>query len=120
MVGIESNAESVEMAKRNVELNGLKNVEMICAEVEAADTSAFPKHTDLIVVDPPRPGLHPKAVEMLLKVAPPNLIYVSCNPATLARDLKLFVEGGYTVEKVKPVDMFPHTFHVEAVAKLRK
>ena len=58
-------------------------------------------------------------MELLLSVAAPNLIYVSCNPATLARDLKLLAEGGYAIEAIQPVDMFPHTFHIEAVAKLK-
>ena len=106
------------MAKRNIEANGLKNVEVVCAAAEKAGPGVFPRPTDLVVVDPPRPGLHKKAVELLLAVAAPNLIYVSCNPATLARDLKLLAEGGYAVDAIRPVDMFPHTFHIEAVAKL--
>ncbi len=119
VVCIESNRDSVTMARRNIETNGLKNIEVICAEAEKAGPDAFPKPTDLIVVDPPRPGLHKKAMELLLSVAAPNLIYVSCNPATLARDLKRLAEGGYAIEAIQPVDMFPHTFHIEAVAKLK-
>jgi 23S rRNA (uracil1939-C5)-methyltransferase len=120
VVGIESNAESVAMARRNIELNGITNMDLVCAEAEKAGIAVFPRPTDLVVVDPPRIGLHRKAVELLLTVAPPHLIYVSCNPATLARDLKLFCEAGYRVETIQPVDMFPHTFHIEAVARLRR
>lgn len=119
VVGIESNAESVEMARRNIALNQAP-VEMLCAETERTPEAVFPKPTDLVVVDPPRPGLHKGAVDLLLRVAAPNLIYVSCNPATLARDLKRLVEGGYAVEAIQPVDMFPHTFHIEAVARLKR
>lgn len=120
VIGIESNPDSVKMARRNVELNSLKNVEMICAEVQKTGFRSFPQPTDLVVVDPPRAGLHKKAVELLLAVTAPNLFYVSCNPATLARDLKLLTEGGYAVEAIQPIDMFPHTFHVEAVARLHR
>ena len=120
VVCIESHPSSVEMARRNIERNALKNIEVICVEAEKAGPDVFPKPTDLIVVDPPRPGLHKKAMELLLSVKAPNLIYVSCNPATLARDLKLLAEGGYAIEAIQPVDMFPHTFHIEAVAKLRR
>jgi len=120
VVCIESHPDSVATARRNIELNGLKNIEVVCAEAEKSGPNVFPKPTDLIVVDPPRPGLHKKAMQLLLSVASPNLIYVSCNPATLARDLKLLAEGGYTVEAIQPVDMFPHTFHIEAVVKLRR
>ncbi|MFH0954075.1 MAG: 23S rRNA (uracil(1939)-C(5))-methyltransferase RlmD [Verrucomicrobiota bacterium] len=118
VVGIESNADSVKMAQRNIERNQIKNVEMMCVEVEKAGIRAFPTPTDLIVVDPPRAGLHKKAVELLLCVGAPNLFYVSCNPATLARDLKLLVAGGYGVDAIQPLDMFPHTFHIEAIVRL--
>lgn len=119
VVCIEARADSVAMAQRNIEFNGLKNIDILCVEAEKAGPDVFPKPTDLIVVDPPRPGLHKRAMQLLFSVNAPNLIYVSCNPATLARDLKLLVEGGYAVEAIQPVDMFPHTFHIEAVVKLK-
>jgi len=118
--GIESNADSVRMAERNIALNNLANVKMTCAEVEATNLSAFPAGTELVVVDPPRPGLHKRAIDTLLAVAAPTLIYVSCNPATLARDLKLLIDGGYHLVAVQPVDLFPHTFHIETLALLRR
>lgn len=74
----------------------------------------------MIVIDPPRAGLHPQVVENILKLAPPEIVYVSCNPATLARDLKFLCEEKYQLELVQPLDMFPHTFHIESVAKLSK
>ena len=120
VLGIESNADSVRMAERNISLNNLSNVKMVCTEVEAATLAAFPAGTELVVVDPPRPGLHARAINTLLAVAAPTLIYVSCNPATLARDLKLLIHGGYRLEAVQPFDLFPHTFHIETVALLRR
>lgn len=119
VVCIEARADSVAMAQRNIEFNGLKNIDILCVEAEKAGPDVFPKPTDLIVVDPPRPGLHKKAMELLLSVRAPNLIYVSCNPATLARDLKILAGAGYTIETIQPVDMFPHTFHIETVARLK-
>jgi 23S rRNA (uracil1939-C5)-methyltransferase len=120
VICIESHSDSVAAARRNIELNRLKNIEILCAEAETSGLGVFPKPTDLIVVDPPRPGLHKKAVQLLLNLASPNLIYVSCNPATLARDLKSLAEGGYAVETIQPVDMFPHAFHIETLVKLRR
>ncbi|OQA26009.1 MAG: 23S rRNA (uracil-C(5))-methyltransferase RlmCD [Verrucomicrobia bacterium ADurb.Bin345] len=117
---IESNPESVAMARRNFELNGLRNITVLCAEVEKTGAAAFPSPCDLLVVDPPRPGLHKKAVDVLLAVAPKTLVYISCNPATLARDLKLLCDGGYGIERVQPVDLFPHAFHIETMVLLRK
>ena len=74
----------------------------------------------MIVVDPPRKGLDRIVVDTILKSAPERIVYVSCDSATLARDLKLFAEDGYQLEKVQPVDMFPHTVHVESVVKLTR
>lgn len=75
---------------------------------------------DLVVVDPPRKGLEPSFIEAVVKMQPTKMIYVSCNPATLARDLALLNEGGYSVEKIQPVDLFPQTHHVESVTLLVK
>ena len=72
---------------------------------------------DLLITDPPRAGMHPAVVKMLLKLKAPRLVYVSCNPATQARDIQLLSEL-YQVDKVRPVDMFPHTHHIESVALL--
>ncbi|HBA85227.1 MAG TPA: 23S rRNA (uracil(1939)-C(5))-methyltransferase RlmD [Verrucomicrobia bacterium] len=120
VVGVESVDESVKAAEQNVARNGLQNVKMICAAVEKAGPDVLPSGADLVVVDPPRPGLHEKAVQKIVALAAENLIYISCNPATLARDLKLFTSSGYEVMHIQPIDMFPHTFHIEALTVLKK
>ncbi|HZV11983.1 MAG TPA: methyltransferase domain-containing protein, partial [Candidatus Kapabacteria bacterium] len=124
IIGIEQVESAIADAKRNAEHNKITNVEFICGDVretllkEESDIS-HSNRPDCILVDPPRTGLHPDVVKELLNVAPDRIVYVSCNPATQARDLKILAEK-YTVEKVQPVDMFPHTYHIEAVAKLVK
>ena len=88
-----------------------KDILSVTENIEKADT---------ILLDPPRPGLGMKAVRAICTLSAHVIIYISCNPTTLARDLKLFAEEGYTIERVVPVDMFPHTYHIETVVKLRK
>lgn len=120
VVGIEEIAAAIEDAKENAALNGIENCTFYAGDVKAILTDEFAeKHgkPDLLITDPPRAGMHPKVVEMLLKLAAPRLIYVSCNPATQARDLVTLSEK-YRVAKVRPVDMFPHTHHIENVALL--
>ena len=75
---------------------------------------------DLIIVDPPRDGIHPKAIGKIIDFGAPEIVYVSCKPTSLARDLEIFQKEGYSVEKVKLMDMFPRTVHVETVALLKK
>jgi 23S rRNA (uracil1939-C5)-methyltransferase len=120
VIGVESVKESVKNARRNAGLNGVTNCEFICGEVKKvlAKLVRDKEIPDLVVVDPPRAGLHKHVVKSLLNMRPPQIIYVSCNPSTLARDLKIFCEEYYKVEKVQPIDMFPHTYHIETVAKL--
>ncbi|MBV6655507.1 MAG: 23S rRNA (uracil(1939)-C(5))-methyltransferase RlmD, partial [Mameliella sp.] len=107
-------------AEVNAKLNEISNAVFYAGDVKDILTSAFAeKHgkPDLLITDPPRAGMHPKAVEMLLELAAPRMVYVSCNPATQARDLQLLNEK-YKVVKAQPVDMFPHTHHIENVALL--
>ena len=121
VVGIEEIAPAIADAKENAERNNLKNTTFYAGDVKNILTSDFAsKHgkPDILITDPPRAGMHPSVVNMLLELAAPKLIYVSCNPATQARDIAILHEK-YDVVKVRPVDMFPHTHHVENVALLR-
>ncbi len=120
VVGVESNPKTVADAKKNAELNRIANCQFICEEAKSFLAMALLRKEsyDVVVIDPPRAGLHPQVVENTLKLSPPKIVYVSCNPATLARDLKLLCESQYKLELVQPLDMFPHTFHIESVSKL--
>lgn len=119
VIGIELVDEAVERARENAAANGAANVNFIPGDV--AKTLQPLRETgidlpDVVVVDPPRAGLTPKAVRGVLELAPRRLVYVSCNPTTLAGNAELLTQGGYRLERVRPVDMFPHTHHVECVA----
>ncbi len=122
VVGVETVEEAVQNARRNAELNNVNNCQFIRGETKKVlkDFEQDKKIPHLVVIDPPRAGLHPRAIRSLLNMKPPKIVYVSCNPTTLARDLKMFCEKDYKLENVQPVDMFPHTYHIESVAKLVK
>jgi 23S rRNA (uracil1939-C5)-methyltransferase len=117
VVGIEEAPDAVERAKANAAANGITNVRFLVGQVER-ELSRFDDPCDAVVLDPPRRGCHPKAIEELLRLSPERMVYVSCQPATLARDLKLLVAGGYQVKHVRPVDAFPQTAHIESVSVL--
>lgn len=116
--GVEIVPAAIDDARRNAALNGITNAEFYVGAAE--DVAPSLPHPDVIVVDPPRKGCDAKLLETILKVAPPKVVYVSCDPATLARDLRVLVDGGYTLKKVQPVDQFAHTTHVETVVELIK
>ena len=115
LYGVEINASAINMAKQNAKNNGLIEAHYETNDVKKA-ISKWPK-PDLILVDPPRTGLDPKVIKICLQSKAKNIIYVSCNPATLARDLALLTQG-YTLEKIVPIDFFPHTAHVESCTLL--
>ncbi|MFK7935860.1 MAG: 23S rRNA (uracil(1939)-C(5))-methyltransferase RlmD [Saprospiraceae bacterium] len=120
VVGIEEVAEAIDDAKVNAAMNGIENCVFYAGDVKDILTPKFAEthgKPDLLITDPPRAGMHPNVVKMLLELAAPRLVYVSCNPATQARDLKVLDEK-YRVVKMRPVDMFPHTHHIENVALL--
>jgi 23S rRNA (uracil1939-C5)-methyltransferase len=117
VVGVELNAAAVADAKANAERNGITNCDFYNAAVEIMLPSLLDMRPDVVVVDPPRAGLHAKAAATLLEMAPPVIFYVSCNPESLARDLKI-LEARYAVEELVCVDLFAHTDHVETVARL--
>ena len=115
--GIEIVPQAINNAKENARLNGVKNVEFLVGESEIVIPELYRKgiKADVIVVDPPRKGCDEKLLEVITEMSPEKVVYVSCNPATLARDLKYLSERGYEVREVQPVDMFPQTSHVESI-----
>ncbi len=120
VVGIEEVPEAIADAFENRERNGIRNADFYAGDVKNVLSPEFIRQhgrPDVVVTDPPRAGMHEKAVQFLLELAAPRMVYVSCNPATQARDVLLLSEK-YRVEKVRPVDMFPHTQHIENVALL--
>ncbi|KHD85452.1 23S rRNA (uracil(1939)-C(5))-methyltransferase RlmD [Heyndrickxia ginsengihumi] len=118
--GVEIVPEAIEDAKRNAELNGITNVEFAVGEAETIIPQWYSQgiNADVLVVDPPRKGCDETLLKTIIEMKPRQVVYVSCNPATLARDLRILEDGGYQTVEVQPVDMFPQTMHCEAVAKI--
>ncbi|WP_069131267.1 23S rRNA (uracil(1939)-C(5))-methyltransferase RlmD [Rhodohalobacter halophilus] len=122
VTGIEIVDVAIENAKFNAKENGVENVEFVLGDMKDTFNDEFLEKNgrpDCIITDPPRSGMHPDVVDQLCKLDVNRLVYVSCNPSTMARDLKILKEF-YHVESVQPVDMFPQTYHIEAVAKLTR
>lgn len=120
VIGIEYVSEAIEDAKVNASLNGLDNTLFIAGDMKDILTESFVSEhgrPDVIITDPPRAGMHEDVVNTILSAAPQRIVYVSCNPATQARDLNM-LDSKYRVARVQPVDMFPHTQHVENVVQL--
>ena len=122
VVGVESMQNAVRDAEENAKLNQVRNCDFVCSDVRGflKESASQKNHIELAVLDPPRAGLSPKTVKYLLGLDVPRVIYVSCNPATLSRDLRFFLDSGYDLRRVCPIDMFPHTFHIEVVSLLEK
>jgi len=116
VIGVEANKEAVEAAKLNAKENGVKNIKFIAAKAE--DLSLKEKF-DLVIVDPPRPGLGKRVIKLLKEISPREICYVSCNPYSQKRDIDL-LRDHYSIEEVQPIDMFPHTPHLENIVVLRK
>ena len=122
VVGIESVPEAIEDAKENSSINNIANTRFFAGDMKDIFSDSFIKEQgkpDVIITDPPRAGMHTKVVEQILRIAPRRIVYVSCNPATQARDVELLGDA-YSVIKIQPVDMFPHTHHVENIALLER
>ncbi|MCX6825900.1 MAG: 23S rRNA (uracil(1939)-C(5))-methyltransferase RlmD [candidate division Zixibacteria bacterium] len=122
VVGIESEPSAILAARENALANGIGNIFFQTGLVEdilAEKTDAFPEFT-AVIVDPPRAGMHPRALKKLVELGCPKMVYVSCNPATFARDASCLMQSGYKIGRIIPVDMFPHTMHIELVANLYK
>ena len=118
IVGIEIVEEAVELAKINAKNNGIKNYTYISST--AKEILKEVRKDDIIIVDPPRKGLNRKLINGLIQKDVKNIVYVSCNANTLARDYSVFKENGYILKEISCVDMFPNTIHVECVVLLKK
>jgi 23S rRNA (uracil1939-C5)-methyltransferase len=118
--GVEIVPEAIEDAKRNAELNDIRNAEFAVGKAEEIIPKWYDQgvRADVLVVDPPRKGCDEALLQTITEMKPKKVVYVSCNPATLARDLRILEDGGYKTLEVQPVDMFPQTTHVECVVKL--
>ena len=119
VVGVEIVEEAVEAARENAAANGLDNCRFLAGDVLKV-LDEIPEKPDLIVLDPPRDGVHPKALPRIIAYGVDRMLYISCKPTSLARDLGVLIPSGYRVEKVRLVDMFPQTVHVETVVLLSK
>ena len=119
VIGVEIVEEAVESARKNAELNGLHNCEFLAGDVlKVLDT--IEEKPDMIILDPPRDGVHPKALHKIIRYGVEQILYISCKPTSLVRDLEAFLGNGYVVEKAVAVDMFPFTGNVETVCLLSK
>lgn len=119
VIGIEIIEEAVKSANENASLNGLDNCTFIAGDI-AEVIKTVKEKPDVIILDPPRPGVHPKALEYVINFNAKDIIYVSCNPKTLVTDLKVLIENGYKVKQVELMDLFPHTPHVETVVLMSR
>jgi 23S rRNA (uracil1939-C5)-methyltransferase len=120
VIGIEIVESAVKDARYNAKINNINNIEFWCEDANKAIGKLKNQGIDVIVVDPPRKGLHSEGIKIITDINPKKVVYVSCDVATLARDVKIFAELDYNVDKVQPVDMFPNTNHVECVLSMVK
>ena len=118
ITGIEINKDAVLDALGNVEKNNIRNCRFICGDMRDK-LSSISEIPDVLIIDPPRAGMHKDVLPGVLKLCPEKIVYVSCNPSTLARDISSLIQD-YDLVEIQPVDMFPHTYHIEAVAKLQR
>jgi 23S rRNA (uracil1939-C5)-methyltransferase len=122
VIGIDHVESAIDDARLNASVNGVENCAFLLGDLKeklTRDTSWI-ERPDVVILDPPRSGLHPKVVAEVAELEPGRIVYVSCNPATQARDAKMFSELGYRLGALQPVDMFPHTSHVENVVAFRR
>ena len=120
--GVEIVEDAIKDARLNAKLNGMDNLEFFVGKAEEVVPEIYKegKKANIVVVDPPRKGCDERVLDTIVEMAPERVVYVSCNPSTLARDLRYLEDRGYRCEKVQPVDLFPHSVHVETVALLSK
>ena len=120
--GIEIVKDAIKDAKFNAKKNNIKNIAFYDSDIKDFFTNKNTKidKPNIIIIDPPRPGLHPDVVKDIIRLSPSKIIYVSCNPSTQARDVKIFLEDSYKISDIQPIDMFPHTPHIECIITLKK
>ena len=117
VVGVEIVDEAVRAARQNAEMNGLHNCEFIVGDVLKV-LDEIDEEPDYIVLDPPRDGVHPRALRKIIEYQVKRIVYISCKPTSLARDLEVLLDSGYRVERAMAVDQFPGTVHVETIVRL--
>ncbi|HHU84798.1 MAG TPA: 23S rRNA (uracil(1939)-C(5))-methyltransferase RlmD [Clostridiales bacterium] len=122
LMGVEIIPEAVKDARKNAELNNITNADFVCADAALITQKLIDEgiKPDVIIVDPPRKGLDAEVIDSIVTLAPKRLVYVSCDPATLARDLKILTDKGYEIKDSTPIDMFPRTVHVETVVLMSR
>lgn len=119
VIGIEENKSAAELSLSNAKLNGITNYSAMAGRVEDIIKSLDLK-SDKIILDPPRPGVHKKVLAKIIEASPKAIVYVSCNPESQKHDVGILLEAGYKIEQIQPLDMFPHTQHIENIMSLRK
>jgi len=120
VVGVDWDAANIKTAKENAEINKLQNVRFWESSVEAVLPEIYRGAFDLLLIDPPRAGISPRGLKQITSLKIPSLIYLSCNPVSLVRDLKALSESGYQINRLTPIDFFPHTAHLEVMAFLSR
>ena len=122
IIGVEVNSDAIKDAKENAKLNGVKNAKFFNADAGdfMCDLASKGEKADVVITDPPRAGCSMKFLKSLLTLSPKRIVYISCNPETQARDLIILIKNGYKVTKIQPVDLFPHTNHIETVVRLER
>jgi len=122
IVGVDIVEEAIEDAKRNAKMNGITDVEFYAADVGKflREYPNFQGKIKTIILDPPRAGIAPKTLRKVIDLGANNIVYISCNPSTQARDTDTLIQAGYTLEKITLVDQFPHTGHIESIAKYKR
>ena len=122
VIGAELSQSAVDDARANAEINGIANAEFVCADAGeyACALAEKGEKCDVLVMDPPRTGSDKRFLSAVCALAPDRIVYVSCNPETLARDLRFLTQNGYKAKRITPVDMFPYTEHVETVCLLSR
>ena len=119
--GIEIIKDAIKDAKHNAKTNKINNIKFYCGDLKDIlkdGTLSRIEKPDVVIIDPPRPGLHPNTIKELTNISPKKIIYVSCNPSTMARDIEILSSHGYLIKDIQPIDMFPHTPHIECITKL--